>query len=53
MYDLRKIHDIEGRPYAKSASVPVFKYPGHVNTVTFRLGFDTSPDGSILACGTF
>jgi WD40 repeat protein len=49
MYDLRNIKgDIR---HGKNNTVPIIKYSGHVNNIHFGLGFDVSPNGSILAAG--
>ena len=49
MYDLRNVKksDMGGQ----RESVPIVRYSGHVNDISFRLGFDISPNGSILAAG--
>jgi len=47
MYDLRSPKALG------NLTTPVVKYSGHVNSVTFNLGFDVSPSESILAAGIF
>ena len=50
MYDLRYVN--KSKMGIRDVTNPLVKYPGHVNSVAFRLGFDISPNGSILAAGT-
>jgi hypothetical protein len=50
MYDLRYIKRDHIRPRGEH-TLPVMKYTGHVNDIQFGLGFDVSPNGSILAAG--
>ena len=51
MYDLRHVKSTINAN-GKRETVPVIKYSGHSNSVSFRLGLDISPNGSILAAGT-
>lgn len=45
------MHDQAGKSTGQGSSTPVVKYNGHVNNVSFWLGFDISADNSVLACG--
>ena len=47
MYDLRYLK----KETFATPTTPVVKYSGHVNTVSFHLGFDVAPNGSVLAVG--
>ena len=47
MYDLRYVKDGNG----SNKTTPIVRYSEHVNDVSFHLGFDISPNGSILAAG--
>ena len=47
MYDLRNTKALG------NLTTPIVKYSGHVNSITFNLGFDVSPSESILAAGIF
>jgi hypothetical protein len=49
MYDLRNVKTMLDR----GVTTPIVNYSGHVNDVSFRLGFDISPNGAILTAGMF
>lgn len=52
MYDLRYAKVVsEWNPY-RNKTTPIVSYAGHTNSHSLRLGFDVSPDGSLLAAGT-
>lgn len=48
MYDLRNVKSTLNT-HGKRESIPVIKYSGHENSVSFRLGLDVSPNNSVLA----
>jgi hypothetical protein len=51
MYDLRYTKVVsEWNPY-RNKTTPIVSYAGHTNSHSLRLGFDVSPDGSLLAAG--
>lgn len=53
MYDVRNLKRNVEFNSLKPNTIPVVRYSGHVNSVMTGLGFDLSPNGSILAVGNF